>query len=99
MADVPGMIRRPMPVKEITAGCLSIPVPFHAAPKRGNSLADVVLSRVVAVEILPSCEQALYKKCGLHQVAAVVVFAEVGVYAPGASVEKMRPCAMKSIGP
>src|SRR5664279_5849755 len=97
MADVPAMIRRPVPIKKITRRLLAIPVPFHPAPQVGDGLADLALDCVVPVKILPRSQQSLHEKCGLHQVAAVVVFAEIIGDLARYPVEKMRPSTMETV--
>src|SRR5262245_25060968 len=99
MADMPSMIGRPMPVQNITVGRLSIPVPFHFMPEPGDRVANLALRLVIAIKVLACREQALDHKCRLDQVAAIIVFAEIRVYASSATIEEVRPRPVEAVGP
>src|ERR1700679_2077823 len=78
MADVPGMVGRPMPIEEIARWGLAIPVPLDPAPERRDRLADFALRRSIVVEIVPGREQPLHQKGGFNEIAAIIVTAEIG---------------------
>ena len=97
MADVPLVIRRPMPVQHVAVGRLAIPVPFDLAPHPRDRVANFALVGRVAVEILPRGEQALHQECSFHQVAAIVVLAKQRPDFAGVAIEKMGPDAVKAV--
>lgn len=86
MADVPCVIRRPMPIEEITRRLFAIPIPFHRSPEFVDCVAQFVFIFRVAIEVLPRDEQALYEKCGFDEIAAVIIFAEIGNGFAGAAI-------------
>src|SRR5882724_11427255 len=49
------------------------------------------------MKILPRDQKSLDQKSGFHEVAAIVVFAEIGDGLARCAVEKMRPDAMETI--
>lgn len=52
MADVPFVIRRPMPIKHLTIRRLAEPIPLDFMPELGDGLADLVFFLRIAVEKL-----------------------------------------------
>ena len=98
VADVKCMPRRPVPVENLAVRCLAEPVPLHRPPERGDGLDNLALGLRAAREVLPRRQQALHQERRLHQVRAVVVRPEVRHGLAGASVEEVRPDAMKSVG-
>ena len=98
MVDVEAMIGRPVPVKKIAVGLLSVPIPLDLAPHPGDAVAYLALLRSVAIEILASGEQAMNHEGGFDEIATVVIFPEVWKDFPGASVEEVRPDAVEAIG-
>src|SRR5262245_37763061 len=98
MADVPTVVGRPMPIENIACWRLAIPVKLHFAPQRIDRLANRPLCIIVAIKVLTSGKQSLNKERRLHQIAAVVILAEIRIHAPRASIKKMRPDSVETIG-
>src|SRR5436309_5942662 len=87
-----------MPKEKVAGGLFTIPIPFDTTPELGDGVADFAFCVVISVKILSRGQQALDEKCGFHQVAAIVVSAEVRCAAAGQPIEEMRPGAVKAIG-
>src|SRR5690606_38732672 len=99
MADVPTVVRRPVPIEHIAVSPLAVPIPLHFMPQPGNRLPDFCFGGITPVKVLPRREQGLNHKGGFDQVAAVVVLSKIRPRLAGAAVKKVRPNAMEPIGP
>src|SRR4030066_2314620 len=98
MADMPLVIWRPVPVKEIAIRRLPIPVPLHGFPQAGNTRPDLNFSASVPVKKLAGCQQSLDHECRFNQVTSVVIFPEEWDHFAGAPIQEVRPGAVKAIG-
>ena len=73
VVHVPAVARAPMPIKRVVAA--RVPVPFDRVPKPVDCGAQLGFVRRRRRKKLPRAEQAGHQECGLHQVAAIVLFA------------------------
>ena len=89
MIDVPGPMRRPVPIERIALRRASVPVPFHRFPQPRDSLVKRFFSRVLLVQILPRSEQAFHQKRRLDQIAGVIKHVKNRKTRTGVIVHKM----------
>src|SRR5690606_12123622 len=91
MVDVESMIRRPVPVEHIAVALLAIPTPLDVSPQARDGVAALALDRIGAIEVLTCSKEPLTDEGGCHEIAAIVVPAEVRHRLAGIAVQKMRP--------
>ena len=72
------------------------PRPLHFFPERPNAVSQLILDGGIPVEILFYGEQALYQKCGFHQVRPIVISTECECLT-ALPVKPMRPRAVKTL--
>src|ERR1019366_3126050 len=92
--DIPGPLRRPMPIKSIALRRAAVPVPLHGLPKMRDSGEQIALTLARAIEVLPCSEQALHQECGLDQVSAVIKHVEYRQSLAALAVHEMRPSSV-----
>src|ERR1700730_6526543 len=98
MVNLPGPLRRPVPVQEATLRGLTVPIPFDGFPKIRDPAIESLLLFIATVEILAGGGKSPHQKRGFHKVAAVIKHSKHGHSLAGASVHVVRPNAMVAIG-
>src|SRR3546814_18516890 len=95
MRHLPGLSRSPVPIEDIAAA--GVPVPLDRVPQPVDGLAQVGFLGRLSGEVLPHAEQPLHQVGSFDQIAAIVLWRE-GNRRAGFAVRALRKEAMMGLG-